>query len=129
MKLKMCPCGNGCMNLKTMDEKTVFKGVDLTIPSEKYVCPHCGLESGTIRQAAAIQTCIADSYRLKTGLLSGKEIQRLRVAAGLTREQLSSLAGVSLREIRGWETCMVQSRSVDKNLRMILKERGSYEIV
>ncbi len=128
MKEKKCPCGNGCMNLKAIEEKTVYKGVALDIKSEKYVCPICGIEAGTIKQAAAIQACVADSYREKTGLLSGSEIKKMRIAAGLKKEQLAGLLGVSEREIRGWESCIAQSRQEDKSLRMVLKERGSYEV-
>lgn len=128
MKEKKCPCGNGCMNLEAVVEKTVYKGIDLDIESEKYICPKCGIEAGTIKQAAAIQTCIADSYREKTGLLPGRAIQKMRISAGLSREQLASLAGVTVKDINGWESSVIQSRLQDKSLRMLLKARGSYEV-
>ncbi len=128
MKEKKCPCGNGSMNLEAIEEKTIYKGVSLEITSKRYICPKCGIEAGTIEQAAAIQACVADSYREKTGLLSGSEIKKMRIAAGLKKEQLADLLGVSEREIKGWETCITQSRQEDKSLRMVLKERGSYEV-
>lgn len=129
MVSKECPCGRGCMNLTSVEKSTVFKGIDLRVESEKYVCPHCGIEAGTLEQASAIQHCIAETYRQTVGLLTGGEIQRMRKNAGLTREQLSILMEVAESDIKGWESCLVQSRSVDKTLRMILKNRGSYEIV
>ena len=128
MKEKKCLCGKGCMDLKAVDEKTVYKGIDIDIQSEKYICPDCGIEAGTIKQAAAIQICIADTYRTKVGLLTGPEIKQMRVSEGVTREQLASLVGVYEKDIKGWETGKVQSRQQDKTLRMVLKERGSYEV-
>ena len=112
------------MELKDVEEKTVFKGVDLKIRSEKYVCPRCGIEAGTIKQAAAIQTAIANTYRAKAGLLSGSEIKKLRIASGLTHEQLASLLGVCENTIKGWETCIVQIRKEDKALRLVIEKNG-----
>ncbi len=128
MKEKKCPCGNGCMNLKMVEEKTVFKGVDLNIKSEKYICPHCGIEAGTLKQAALIQASISNSYRDKVGLLSGDTIKRMRSDMGLSQKQLAGLVGVSTREIKGWETCTIQNRLEDKSLRMVLKDHGTYGV-
>lgn len=127
MKEKKCLCGNGCMKLKYSEEKTVYKGIDIDFQSEKYVCPDCGIEAGTPKQAASIQACIADSYRAKTGLLTGAQIKLMRVSQGVTKEQLASLVGVEEKDIRGWETATIQNRQQDKSLRMVLKTRGSYE--
>lgn len=124
MDNKMCPCGNGCMELKDVEEQAVFRGVDLKIRSEKYVCPGCGIEAGTLKQAAAIQTAISNAYRSETGLLSGSEIKKLRTASGLTREQLASLIGVCENTIKGWETCVAQTRKEDKALKLILENTG-----
>jgi putative zinc finger/helix-turn-helix YgiT family protein len=121
MDSKKCPCGNGCMELKDVEEKTVFKGVDLDIKSEIYVCKRCGIEAGTIKQAAAIQAVIANTYRAKTGLLTGSEINTLRKSSGLTLVQLSTLLGLLESTIKGWETCIVQSRKEDTELRLVLR--------
>lgn len=121
MDSKKCPCGNGCMELKDVKERTVFKGVDLDIKSERYVCPRCGIESGTIKQAAAIQAVIANTYRAKAGLLTGIEIKTLRKSSGLTLVQLATLLGLFENTIKGWETCIVQSRKEDASLRLVLR--------
>lgn len=128
MKEKMCPCGNGCMDLKITSQKTVYKGIDLDVPAEKYICPHCGMESATVSQAAKMQKCIAEHYRIKTGLLSGNDLLTLRRASGLSRDQLAALMNVSAETIVGWETCLIQNRFQDKQLRKILKGPGSYEL-
>ncbi len=129
MSEKKCPCGNGCMDIQTVEEKTVFKGIALEIQSKKYICPHCGIEAASVEQAAKIQKYLADSYRVKTGLLCGGEIVQRRKASGLTRDQLAVLMNVSMDIIQGWESCVVQTRFEDKSLRNILKEPGSYEVV
>jgi len=75
MKSINCPHGHGSMKINNAFKKTKFRGVDITLPVETYVCPECGFEAGTIESAAAIQTALADIYRAKKGLLTGEKIK------------------------------------------------------
>ncbi len=75
-----------------------------------------------------IQASISDSYRDKVGLLSGDTIKKMRADMGLTRKQLADLVGVSAREVKGWESCIIQNRLEDKSLRMVLKDHGTYGV-
>lgn len=127
MTLKMCPCGNSTMHVTCIEKSTEYNGINLSFSSEKYVCPHCGIEAGTIEQTSAMQKCIAESYREKAGMLTGKEIARMRLASGLTQEQLALILGTGEKEVKGWESCIIQDWKTDKAIRTALKERGSYE--
>jgi len=65
MKSLNCPKGHGSIGLKTMIKDITFKGVNLTIETEAFVCPVCGLEAGTATTAGKAQQRIADAYRKK----------------------------------------------------------------
>lgn len=68
MKSLNCPKGHGPMGLKTIKKDITFKGVDLTIETEAFVCPVCGLEAGTVATAGEAQQRIAEAYRLMENL-------------------------------------------------------------
>ena len=120
MSTKKCPCGNGDMKLTTRDKKTCVNGVDLNVESEVYVCPHCGIEAGTIAHASQAQRRISEAYRQKTGLLTGDEIRCLRMGKGLDQKQLADLLGVNSDMIRKWEEGLIQDHLTDRSLRRIL---------
>jgi putative zinc finger/helix-turn-helix YgiT family protein len=122
MKSPVCPKGHGSMKIKNSLKETKFRGVDITLPVESYVCPECGFEAGTIESAGAIQMALADAYRAKKGLLTGAEIKSMRKARGLSQQDLSKLMDVGIASIKRWETGLIQSRSMDKILRSHLKE-------
>ena len=88
MEIKHCPGCHNEMHLKKFDRKTTIKGITVTYPSEMYVCPECGLESGTIEQASMVQKLIADAYRKKVRLLTGDEIRNSRKEKGYSSRRL-----------------------------------------
>lgn len=120
MTTKKCPCGKGDMHLKTREKKTCINGVDLNVESQAYVCPCCGIEAGTISHASQAQKVISDAYRMKTGLLTGSEIRRLRLEKGLDQKQLADLMGVCADSIQKWENGLIQDHVIDRSLRTIL---------
>jgi hypothetical protein len=63
MKVVNCPKGHGIMELKKMEKAMTFRGVDLSFETEAYVCPQCGLETGTVQSAGAAQRAIVDAYQ------------------------------------------------------------------
>lgn len=115
-----CPKGHGSMKLRKTEKTITFKGVDVTFEADAYVCPHCGLEAGTVQTAGGIQRAIADAYRKKTNLLTGEEIKALRKGRGLTQQDLADLMHIGIASIKRWETGLIQSRSMDQALRMHL---------
>lgn len=112
-----CPGCKNKMHLKKKDKKTHFRGVLIRYPSEAYVCPECGLESGTIQQAGLVQKLISDAYRKKTNLLTGDEIEMLRKKKQISQETLADALGVEKTLILKWEKGLIQSRMEDKHLR------------
>lgn len=123
MKTLNCPKGHGPMGLKTINKEMTFKGVDIAIEVDAYICPECGLETGTIESAGDLQIAIADAYRAKQGLLSSIEIKELRKSQNLTQRQLAEIMNIGIASIKRWETGTVQSASMDHALRMQLQCR------
>jgi putative zinc finger/helix-turn-helix YgiT family protein len=111
------------MSLRPVKKEVTFKGVDLTVDMDSYVCPECGIEAGTTKTAGALQNAIADAYRLRQDLLTSNEIKELRKAHNLTQQQLAEVMNVGIASIKRWETGTVQSASMDHALRMQLQSR------
>ncbi|MBW2038502.1 MAG: type II toxin-antitoxin system MqsA family antitoxin [Deltaproteobacteria bacterium] len=116
-----CPNGHGAMQIKKLDKSITFRGVDITFQAEYYVCLVCGIEVGTIDQAAATQRAISDAYRKMVGLLTGKEIRERRKKLGLTQDDLARRMSVGIASIKRWEGGLIQSKSMDKALRTALQ--------
>jgi len=109
------------MALKTLHKMKTFKGVDISYTVDAFVCPACGLEVGTVKSAGRVQRAIADTYRSKVGILTSREIKSLRKTKGLTQQKLAEAMNVGIASIKRWETGMIQTRSMDRALRMQLQ--------
>lgn len=117
-KLMNCPNECGEMQVKKLDKNMEFRGVDINCQVEHYLCPECGLEVGTIDQSAVTQRAIADAYREKVDLLSGREIRQERKREGLTQKKLAEQMNVGIASIKRWEGGQIQSKAMDKALRL-----------
>jgi putative zinc finger/helix-turn-helix YgiT family protein len=120
--------GHGPMELQKLPKKITFRGVDITYTADAFVCLACGLEAGTVKSAGAIQKSIADAYRTKRDLLTGEEIKELRKAKGLTQQGLANLMNVGIASVKRWETGLIQSKSMDRALRIYLQGSGRDDI-
>jgi putative zinc finger/helix-turn-helix YgiT family protein len=112
------------MDPRKIRKITRFRGVDITLDVDAHVCPKCGLEAGTTHSAGAIQRGIADAYRKNVGLLSGGEIRVLREAKAWSQQDLADLMRVGIASIKRWESGLIQSKSMDRALRMHLRGEG-----
>lgn len=124
-----CPKGHGVMEQKEIEKTVPFRGVDITVMEEAYICPECGLSAGTVESAGKIQQAIAEAYRKKTGLLIGGEIKKLRQNKGMTQEELAAVMNVGIASIKRWETGAIQSRSMDQALRRHLSEGPAFDTI
>lgn len=120
-----CPSGHGAMTIKKTRKRIAFRGQDLVIPVEQYVCPICGAEAGTVEQTAAIQRAISDAYRKAVDLMTGKEIVEGRKRLGLTQEAIAKRMHVGIASIKRWEGGTIQSKSMDQALRIALGGQSS----
>jgi len=106
------------MMLKQIDKTISFKGENLDIKFEEYVCEDCELHVGTVEQTAVIQNLIADAYREKVGLLTGHEIREKREELGISQKELAKRAGVGIASIKRWEKGIIQTKSMNAALRL-----------
>jgi len=98
-----------------------FRGVNINFQVEHYMCPVCGLEAGSIEQTSATQRAISDAYRKAVKLLTGKEIREGRKRLNLTQDALAKRTTVGIASIKRWEGGLIQSKVMDKALRMALQ--------
>ena len=118
---KDCPMECGFMEPETCEKTIVFRGIELCVPITRHTCPHCGITGSDVACTAAVQQEIADQYRRKTGLLTGRQIQTLRETKKMTRQALAETLGVETAAVRRWEKANIQSPEVDHQLRSILE--------
>lgn len=115
-----CPRGHGAMEEKKIERSVPFKGVNVILAEDAFVCPVCEFSAGTIDSAAKVQRTIADAYRRQSGLLTGQKIKKLRREKGMTQADLAGAMGVGVASIKRWETGSIQTKSMDQVLRQHL---------
>ena len=116
-----CPNKHGQLSIRRFQKKMTFRGVDISVPVESYSCAVCGLEAGTVEQTAKVQRAISNAYRKAIGLLTGSEIVQNRKKLGLSQDALAKRMKVGIASIKRWETGTIQSKSMDRALRMAFK--------
>ena len=120
-KVINCPNGHGKMLIKKSTKRMKFRGVDINFQVEHYMCPVCSLEAGSIDQTSVTQRAISDAYRKEVKLLTGKEIVEGRKRLNLTQDALAKRMTVGIASIKRWEGGLIQSKVMDKALRMAFK--------
>ncbi len=115
-----CPNGHGKMVIKNAKKRMSFRGINIIVPIEQYVCEVCGVEAETVDQTTAIQKEISDAYRKAVDLLTGKEIVEKRKRLKLSQEALANRMNVGIASIKRWEGGTIQSKSMDHALRIAL---------
>lgn len=118
-----CPNGHGKMVIRREKKRMTFRGVNITVPINQYVCTVCGMEAGTANQTADIQKAISEAYRKTANLLTGKEIVEKRKKLKLTQEALAKRMNVGIASIKRWEGGTIQSKSMDRALRIALGDQ------
>src|SRR4030042_5925401 len=119
-----CPNGHGKIVIKKVRKKVAFRGINIIVPIEQYICQVCGVEASTIDQATDIQKAISDAYRKAVNLLTGKEIVDKRKRLKLTQEALAKRMNVGIASIKRWEGGTIQSKSMDHALRIALGDQA-----
>jgi putative zinc finger/helix-turn-helix YgiT family protein len=122
-----CPNGHGKMLIKKSQKSVNFRGVDLTYQVEAYVCPACGVKAGDMDPTATTQRERSDAYRRAVNLLTGKEIREGRKKLKLSQDALARRMNVGIASIKRWEGGLIQTKAMDKALRLALRSRISEE--
>ncbi|MDB4444425.1 DUF4065 domain-containing protein [bacterium] len=124
-KVIKCSNGHGKMMLKKFRKNINFRGIDLTYLSEVYACPVCGVKASDTEPTATAQREISDAYRKAVYLLTGKEIREGRKKLKLSQDALARRMNVGIASIKRWEGGLIQTKSMDRALRLVLRGRIS----
>jgi putative zinc finger/helix-turn-helix YgiT family protein len=119
-----CPNGHGKMVIIRVKKRMTFRGINITVPTNQYVCRVCGMEAGTVNQTVDIQKAISEAYRKAVNLLTGEEIVEKRKKLNFTQEALAKRMNVGIASIKRWEGGTVQSKSMDRALRIALGDQS-----
>ena len=98
-----------------------LSGMHAEVERALYRCAACGDEQRTVEQREAAERDATARMREAHGLLTGREIRRLREELGLTAAQLGELLyGVPKGVVEGWERGRyLQNREADTLLRSL----------
>jgi putative zinc finger/helix-turn-helix YgiT family protein len=123
-----CPRGHDDLAAQKVVKETTFRGKYIKYKINVYVCKECGIEIGTIDQAANAQLAIAEAYREKVGLLTSAEMKECRKRLGWSQKKLAQMTGLGISSIKRWELGIIQTKPMDSLLRRALSgnNAGNY---
>jgi putative zinc finger/helix-turn-helix YgiT family protein len=90
------------------------------VECEALVCSNCGYTTVGAGQIQEFMRTLADAYRERHGMLTSKEIRRLRKALNWSQIDLARRTGVGEASIKRWELGKIQDAAMDKLLRLSL---------
>ncbi|BBO74917.1 hypothetical protein DSCW_23340 [Desulfosarcina widdelii] len=112
-----CPRGHNDLKAQKVVKETTFRGEHIEYEIDVYVCRECGIEIGTIDQAAKAQLAIAEAYKKKVGLLTSVEMKENRKRLGWSQKKLAKMTGLGISSIKRWELGIIQTKPMDRLLR------------
>jgi putative zinc finger/helix-turn-helix YgiT family protein len=108
------------MKRERASKSLVFRGTEIQVGFERYVCPACATQVEDPAMAAVNQRAIADEYRKASHLLTSGEIAEGRRRLGISQEELARRANVGVASVKRWEAGLIQTRAMDDALRRAL---------
>jgi len=127
-----CPiCGEGVLAKTVLEEKFEYKGQSLTVPDYVvYNCPNCDegiVDKNTLKDTEKI---IRDFHRKTDGLLTSKEIRKIRRSFGFTQVAMGELLGGGEKSFARYENGQVtQSKAMDNLLRVLDTDPSILDII
>lgn len=117
-----CPNDHGEMEKARNVETITFRGMELHVLTEHYVCSKCAIQVDDLPLASANQKVVSDAYRKAVKMLTGDEIVQERKKKGWTQEELAKAINVGIASIKRWEKGQIQNRAMDDALRRAFAE-------
>ena len=118
---RLCPYCMEEHNVKLVrvSEDTIFKGVQVIYPAEYIYCDNTEefyMDESLIKEN---DISLKDAYRAEMGLLTSREIEKIREKYGITQSDLCALLGWGAKTITRYESHQVQDKAHDTILRKI----------
>lgn len=125
-----CPRGHSDLEAQKAVKETTFRGEHIEYEIDVYVCRECGIEIGTLDQAAKAQLAIAEAYKKRAGLLTSADIKENRKRLGWSQKKLAQMTGLGISSIKRWELGIIQTKPMDSLLRRAFDghKTGNYYI-
>ena len=116
----LCPiCGEGKLSMKMEMDEVVYKGVSKQVATNYCICSHCHVEQAGAKELKANKRIMNEFKKEVDGLLTGKNIFKIRRSLGLTQDQASLVFGGGSNAFTKYENDDVtQSDSMDKLIRL-----------
>jgi DNA-binding transcriptional regulator YiaG len=121
-----CPNDHGEKRIVRNAEAAVFRGKQLQVLSEHYVCPDWGLKVDDLPLAAKNQKALSDAHRKSMNLLTGDDIVKGRRNKNWSQEDLEKAINVGIASIKRWEKGQIQTRPMDDVLRRAFQNGVQY---
>ncbi|MDT8421563.1 MAG: type II toxin-antitoxin system MqsA family antitoxin [Desulfuromonadales bacterium] len=132
MEKGICPiCASEGLERKETRQIFEYKGKSIDIDKYIYykcsVCEESIVDKDTLKRSGKV---LKDFERKVDGLLTSKEIKKIRKKLNLTQDQISSLLGGGLKAFSRYENCQVtQSKVMDNLLRVLDKYPTAINVI
>lgn len=100
-------------------DKEVFKGEEVAFPATYEYCTHAAEYLETEEMIKRNSLAMKDAYRKKVGLLTSKDINKIREKYGVSQKDFSEILDWGRATITRYENHQVQDRAHDDVLRKI----------
>lgn len=107
------------ISIVRVNERTVFKGVEVHYDATYEYCDECEEFSSTEEMMCANDIAVKAAYRSSVGLLTPSEIIAIRSKYDISQSDFCTLLGWGAKTIARYETHQVQTASNDAILRKI----------
>lgn len=118
----LCPvCGEGTLTFASKTERFEYKGHYKDIENfDIFTCDVCEEEIVPEESIKKAEKYLRDFHREVDGLLTSKQIKKIRESYGFTQDDFSELLGLGKKTFARYENCTVtQNRTTDHLLRII----------
>ena len=127
-----CPiCGEGVLEKTVLEENFEYKGQSLTVPDYiVYNCPNCDEDIVDKNTSRDTEKIIRDFHRKTDGLLTSKEIRKIRKSFGFTQVAMGELLGGGEKSFARYENGQItQSKAMDNLLRVLDADPSILDII
>jgi putative zinc finger/helix-turn-helix YgiT family protein len=116
--MKCFKCAKGKMMPAIVDMTAQVRGEEIPVRTEAMLCNRCGFSVMTDAQSDAYTIASADAYRTKHGLLTTKELKRIRRRFGMSFRAFARYLKVGEASPKRWEAGLVQDQAMDELIRL-----------
>ena len=121
-KLCLCCMEEHAVQVITVKESNIFKGVPVEYEAEYHYCDRADETYADEQQISANDIAMKNAYREKTGLLTSHQIAAIRARYGISQSDLCLLLGWGGKTITRYESHQVQDIAHDTILRKLASD-------